>query len=90
MIFTMPSGKERAMKFSAEGYRRMSRRLHRKAQTREAARRQETLKMARAFLALAKLAQAMQAPKLSGRRIGGAKPRRSSASPPKARRALGI
>ena len=46
------------MKFNAEQHRRMSRRLHRKAQTRKATRRQETLKLARAFLALAKLAQA--------------------------------
>jgi hypothetical protein len=88
MIFTMPSGEERAMKFSAEGYRRMSRRLHGKAQVRTAARRQETFKLARAFLALAKLAQAMQAPKLSGRRIAGANGHHPSAEPPKARGAV--
>ena len=74
------------MKFNAEGHRRMSRRLLGKAQTRTAARRQETLKLARAFLALAKLAQAMQA--RHGRRIAGTKPRRSSASRPKAGRAV--
>ncbi len=62
-------------------HRRMSRRLRRKAQTRTAARRQETLKLARAFLALAKL---HAIPKLSARRIAGAKPHRSSASPTEA------
>jgi hypothetical protein len=39
-------------------HRHMSRRLHHLAQRREAARREETLKLARAFLALAKLTHA--------------------------------
>jgi hypothetical protein len=86
MIFTTRSGKERAMKYSAAEYRRMSRRLHGKAQTHKPARRQETLKLARGFLALARLAQAMQA--RNGRRTAETKRRRPSASRPKAGRAL--
>jgi hypothetical protein len=72
------------MKFSAEQHRQMSHRLYRRlAQTRKAARRRELLKLARAFLALAKLAEAAH-----GRPIAAANGHHSSALRPMARRTL--
>ena len=71
------------MKFSAKQHRQMSRRFQQLAQARKGTRRRKTLELARAFLALAKLAEAAH-----GRPIAAANGHRSSAWRPKASPAL--